>query len=58
MKTWQHWNSVQTKKPKPYQLVKAKGKWKCDDVLYLDDGPNGWEQKKNGHIEVTHWKAK
>ena len=56
MKTSRSWNSVKTKLPKPYQIVKAKGAWKCDKVLYIDNEDNGWEQKKSGNIEVTHWK--
>jgi hypothetical protein len=50
------WNNIHTQKPKPYQLVKTKGKWFCDKVLYLDDDIDGWEQKTKGEILVTHWK--
>jgi hypothetical protein len=50
------WISVHKEKPRPYQTVEAKGVWKCKKMIYLDDENNGWEQKKDGHIEVTHWK--
>lgn len=56
MKTKKHWNSVKTKLPKVYSVVEARGTWRCKKVLYLDDQENGWEQKKVGQIEVTHWK--
>lgn len=55
MKTKKMWNSVKTKLPKPYQQVKAKGIWKCSNVLYIDDSIDGWEQKSKGEIEITHW---
>ena len=51
------WVNVHKKRPKPYQLVECKGIWTADKVLYLDDGEEGWEQKKKGLIEVTHWRS-
>ena len=52
------WNNVSTCLPKPYQVVRAKGTWKCDEMLFLDDQDDGLEQKCQGRIEVTHWKPK
>lgn len=50
------WINVEKSKPPKYTLVQAKGTWVCPGIIYEDDEQDGWDQKKRGQIEVTHWR--